>query len=111
MANLARLECQFKPALGQINHNRIVYAFGAVVFAEFLPQPGDVHADRRLLARIVGIGLGEHVQPDRVLLETVRGSGDGFIRQVTQEGTMDLRRSKRFALKNPLDLSMRGFQL
>src|SRR5258708_23064635 len=60
---------------------------------------------------MLGIGLGENVGTDGILLETVRGSRQRFLSQVGQKIAMDFGGAQRLALDNPLDLRKCGFLL
>ena len=109
--NLARLERNSKTALGNVDNHGIVYAFGAIVLRQLLPQPGDMHPHHRFLARIIGGRLGENIQAHRIFLQAAGRSRERFLSEIVQKVAVDFRSAKGLALDDALDLRLVRFQL
>ena len=105
---LARFENDMETAFREIDDDRVVDAFGPVVFGQLLSQPPDLHPDSRFLARVVGRRLAQRVDCDRVFLQVVSRARERSVDQIGEEMAQNVRASKSLALEDSLDLGARA---
>src|SRR6266478_3129475 len=106
-----RLKSHLEPALWQIHDQRIIGTFGAIIFRQLLPQPGDVHSYHEFVAWIIRGRLGEYIQTDGVFFKAVARSRKRFFGEVNEKITVYFRSAERLALNDALDLCVARFQL
>lgn len=76
----------------QLDANRIIAAFGGVIFLEFCAQPANIDPNNRIDARIVGCWVAPiDRDADIELLKLVTLAGDCLLNQILKETSTALR--------------------
>ena len=93
--HLAWLAYQPEASLGQVDDQRIMDAFIAVILCELLAQAPDLDAHRGVVLRIIRGGLAQPLNGDNILLQLVGLTAGDFVCKVDQRrrSTSELRNS------------------
>ena len=94
------LAAQPKAALRKRNDHLVVFAFSPVILGQLLPQAAYLDTHGGVVLGIVGRGLSQTFNGNRVLLQLIRCTRSRFLREIDQQPANDLGVAELFALED-----------